>query len=119
MSNSEIALIFSRVVMILCSLGVIVRCLRSMLRERYDPEIWAYLRVGKQTLPVHHWENLLGRSRSADLRLDYPDLRRFQAVLRRNDKGQWTLHDVFGRGGVRASGWTPPAAARANGCPRC
>ena len=104
MSNSEIALIFSRVVMILCSLGVIVRCLRSMLRERYDPEIWAYLRVGKQTLPVHHWENLLGRSRSADLRLDYPDLRRFQAVLRRNDKGQWTLHDVFGRGGVRVNG---------------
>ena len=104
MSNSEIALIFSRVVMILCSLSVIVRCLRSMLRERYDPEIWAYLRVGKQTLPVHHWENLLGRSRSADLRLDYPDLRRFQAVLRRNDKGQWTLHDVFGRGGVRVNG---------------
>ena len=104
MANSEIALILSRIVMILCSFGVIFRCLRSMLRERYDPETWAYLRNGKQTLPVTHWENLLGRSRSADLRLEWEDLRRFQAVLQRDDKGQWTLHDVFGRGGVTVKG---------------
>lgn len=94
----------SRIVMILLSLAVMTRCLRSMLRERYDPEIWAYLRAGKLTLPVTHWENLIGRSRSADLRLDLPGLRRVHAVLRRNDKGVWILHDVFSRGGVAVNG---------------
>ena len=99
-ANSDILLHLSRFVMILCSLAVIIRCLRSMLRERYDPETWAFLRAGKLTLPVTHWENLLGSSRSADLRLEYPDVKRFQAVLCRDDAGVWTIHEVFRRGGV-------------------
>ena len=94
----------SRVVMIVLSLAVMIRCLRSMLRERYDPEVWAYLRSGKQTLPITHWENLLGRSRSADLSLDLPGVRRTHAVLRRNDKGVWKIFDVFSRGGVLVNG---------------
>ena len=31
----------SRIVMILLSLAIMLRCIRSMLRERYDPELWA------------------------------------------------------------------------------
>ena len=103
--NSEILLTLSRIVMILCSLSVIIRCLRSMLRDRYDPETWAFLKVGKQQLlPVTHWENLLGRSRGADLQLEGKDIRRFHAVLRRTEDGAWRLFDVFGRGGVLVNG---------------
>jgi cell division protein FtsW (lipid II flippase) len=94
----------TRVVMIVLSLAVMLRCLRSMLRERYDPEVWAYLRAGKLTLPITHWENLLGRSRSADISLDLPGVRRTHAVLRRNDKGVWKIYDVFSRGGVLVNG---------------
>ena len=104
MSLSVWMLPLSRAVLILLSLTVMVRCLRSMLRERYDPEVWAYLRAGKQTLAVTHWENLLGRSKSMDLRLDLPNVRRVHAVLRRNDKGVWVLYDVFSRGGVKVNG---------------
>ena len=103
--NSQMLLTLSRVVMILCSLSVIIRCLRSMLRDRYDPETWAFLKVGKQQLlPVTHWENLLGRSRGADLQLEGKDIRRFHAVLRRTEDGAWRLFDVFGRGGVLVNG---------------
>ena len=108
MLNSETLLNLSRVVMILCSLSVILRCLRSMLRDRYDPETWAFIKIGKQLLPVTHWENLLGRSRGADLRLEGKDLRRFHAVLRRSDSGEWRLYDVFGRGGVWVNGSAVP-----------
>ena len=90
MPNSPWILNLSRVVMIVCSLSVIIRCLRSMLRDRYDPETWAFLKLGKQQLlPVTHWENLLGRSRSADLQLEGTDVRRFHAVLRRTEDGAW------------------------------
>ena len=105
MPNSPWILNLSRVVMIVCSLSVIIRCLRSMLRDRYDPETWAFLKLGKQQLlPVTHWENLLGRSRSADLQLEGKDVRRFHAVLRRTEDGSWRLFDVFGRGGVQVNG---------------
>lgn len=97
-------MLLSRVVMIFTSLSVIVRCLRSLLRERSDPETWAYLRVGKESLPVNHWENLLGSSRSSDLRLELPGVKRFHAVLRRSDSGVWSVYDVFSRGGVRVNG---------------
>ena len=109
MPNSPWILNLSRAVMIVCSLSVIIRCLRSMLRDRYDPETWAFLKLGKQQLlPVTHWENLLGRSRSADLQLEGKDVRRFHAVLRRTEDGSWRLFDVFGRGGVQVNGSTVP-----------
>ena len=104
MDRREALLLLSRGVMLLCSLCVLVRCLRSMLRERYDPETWAYLRRGKEIIPLQHWEVLLGRSRRADVSLDVPTLRRFAAVLRRDDKGNWRAYDVFARGGVWVNG---------------
>ncbi len=116
----------SRAVMVLLSAALIVRCLRSMLRERYDPEIWAFLRSGKDSLPITHWENLIGRSRSADLRLDVPELKRVQAVLCRGDQGEWTVYDVFSRGGVTVNGRAPGGSGlplhhgdtiRVAGCP--
>ena len=104
METASVLLLISRAVMLLCSVCLLVRCLRSMLRERYDPETWAFLRVGGETLPVTHWENLLGSSRGADLRLTLPEVRRFHAVLRRGDAGDWRVYDVFARGGVRVNG---------------
>ena len=46
-----------------------LRCLRSLLNEKTEKEIWAYLQVGEERVPVQHWESLIGKARSADLRL--------------------------------------------------
>lgn len=59
----------SKFVLIVLSLAIIVRCIRSMLSERYEPEVWAYIRAGGELLPINHWENIIGRSPGADIRI--------------------------------------------------
>ncbi len=74
---------------------ILARCLRSMLRERYDPETWAYLYLpGEIMLPLKHWECLLGRSRTVDASIDDPSLQRTHACLLRSPKGQWKVYSL-------------------------
>ncbi len=94
----------SKGMLILTSVLILVRCLRSLLSERYEPEVWAWLQLGKDKLPVTHWENLLGRSRSADICVDRSRVSRVHAVLVRGRRGVWTVYDVFGKGGVWLNG---------------
>ena len=48
MSATELFLAYmlkaSKYALILLSIAIIVRCIRSMLREQYEPETWAYIR---------------------------------------------------------------------------
>ena len=77
-----------------------LRCLRSLLSEKAEKETWAYLRVGEENVPVQHWENLLGKARSADIRLFGEGISPIHAVLRRSDRGEWKIFDIFSKGGV-------------------
>lgn len=97
-------LIVSRFALIVLSVWLLVRCLRSLLSERVEPELWGWLRLDRQSLPVTHWENLIGRSRSADVCIRQKKIRRAHAVLKRSDSGVWKIYDVFGRGGVLVNG---------------
>ena len=90
----------SKAILILLSFAILLRCLRSMLREEYDPATWAYLRYGRDRLPVQHWEVIIGRSPDADVYIPEREIARSHAILRRNDLGQWRVYDVFSRGGV-------------------
>ena len=90
----------SKAILILLSIAILARCLRSMLREKYDPETWAYLRYGRERLPVQHWEVIIGRASDADVCIPEREIARTHAILRRNDLGEWRIFDVFSRGGV-------------------
>ncbi len=90
--------------LILLSAAILVRCIRSMLNERYEPELWGYIRRGRENLPIYHWENTIGRSRSSDIRIDMPGISRVHAVLSRYDNGAWVLYDIFSKGGVWVNG---------------
>ena len=94
----------SKFVLIATSISILARCIRSMLSERYEQETWGYIRAGDKTLPVNHWENIIGRSTGADIRLFSPGISRVHAVLSRNDKGIWKIYDIFSRGGVWVNG---------------
>lgn len=94
----------ARFALIVLSVAIIVRCIRSMLSERYEPEVWAYIRVGRENVPVYHWENTIGRSGGADIRVDKPGIGRIHAVLKRSDRGAWIIYDVFSKGGVWVNG---------------
>ena len=96
----SVSLILSKSVLILLSVMILIRCLRSLLSERYEAEIWAWLQLDGEKLPVTHWENLIGSARGADLRVKREDVSRVHAVLVRGAKGGWTLYDVFSKGGV-------------------
>ena len=90
----------SKGILILLSFGILFRCLHSMLREEYDPETWAYLHYGRDRLPVQNWETIIGRSQDADVCIPERELSRVHAILRRNDRGEWRIHDVFDQGGI-------------------
>ena len=79
---------------------LMLRCLRSLLNEKTEKETWAYLQVGDKNVPVQHWESLIGKARSADIRLFGEGISRIHAVLRRSDKGEWKVFDIFSKGGI-------------------
>lgn len=94
----------SKYMLILMSLLIMLRCIRSMFSSGYESETWATARFGRDAVPVTHWENVIGRARSADIRIDRESVERTHAVLSRRDDGRWMLFDVFARGGVWLDG---------------
>ena len=101
---TEYLLMTSKYALIILSLFIIARCIRSMLSERYEPEVWAYLRYRSEDIPVTHWENIVGRGISADLRIPSPNVSRVHAVITRSDSGVWSIYDIFSKGGVWVNG---------------
>lgn len=73
----------------LLALVVLLRCVRSMLSGRAEPETWGYLVTPEgKVYPLLHWECIIGRSRSADVTLPFPDVASVHAVLMRNEIGR-------------------------------
>lgn len=84
---------------------LLYRCGKPLLTFRQEPEIWAWLCFadGKK-VPVTHWENIIGRSKSADIQIDFPTVSRNHAVLTRYDDGSWTVTDTGAKDGVLVNG---------------
>ncbi len=84
---------------------IVLRCARSMLAFRRQPELWAWLNVnGETSVPITHWENMLGRNRRSDIVFNDPTVSRSHAVLTRYDNGSWSVSDIGSRGGLRVNG---------------
>ncbi len=99
----------SRYVLPLLALWVVLRCARSMLRERYEPETWGYLGLPDGgNAPLRHWEILIGRSRYSDVVLDDDDAARSHASLIRSEDGQWRLFDLDKGGVTLYNGYSVP-----------
>lgn len=86
--------------------GVILwRAVKSLLRIPHTPETWGQLSLPNgASIPLTHWENILGRGHSADVRLNYPSVSRQHAALCRNEGDEWTLYDLNSKGGVLLNG---------------
>lgn len=101
----RIALVGAHVMIPLLALIVLFRCVRSMLAGRADPETWGYLVSPEGTVqPLLHWECIIGRAKSSDVILPFRDIASVHAVLTRNDKGEWTLHNLSRKGGAAING---------------
>lgn len=84
---------------------LLLRCAMPLLTFRREPEIWAWLNMPDGTqVPITHWENVIGRSKSCDVTIDFPTVSRNHAVLTRYDDGSWTITDVGSKGGTAVNG---------------
>ena len=83
---------------------LLLRCILPLLTFRREPEIWAWLELadGPQ-IPITHWENVIGWSKSSDVTINFPTVSRNHAVLTRYDDGSWTITDAGSKDGVRVN----------------
>ena len=87
------------------TLLLLVRCIHPLLTFRREPEIWAWLNLATgEQVPITHWENVSGRSKSCDVTIDFPTVSRNHAVLTRYDDGSWTITDVGSKEGTLVNG---------------
>lgn len=90
-----------RWVFIVLVLFILLRSIISLLKSRNPSEVWAYLHVeGGNSVPVTHWENVIGRAKSCDIRIDDPAVSRNHATLSRDAQGQWTIADLDSSNGI-------------------
>lgn len=94
------ALTASKWILPALALWLLLRCVRSMLRDRYEPETWGYLvSPSGERAPLQHWECIIGSAHSCDVVLPNKDADRSHAALIRTDSGKWTLYDLRSRSG--------------------
>ena len=81
------------------------RCLKPLVSFRREPEIWGWLQPENwPRIPLTHWENIIGRSKSSDVFINVPTVSRNHAVLTRYDDGSWTITDAGSKSGTRVNG---------------
>ncbi len=96
----------SRYIAPILAVLILVRCVRSMLRERYEPETWAYLYLpGEIMVPLRHWECIIGRAKSTDACIEHESIDKLHACLIRSADGTWTAYNL-GRGETQVNGET-------------
>lgn len=94
-----------RILAVFVAILIIVRCCRSIFREKPGKEIWGWLTMADGArLELCHWENAIGRGRWADVDLDFPTVSRSHAAFLRDHKGNWTLQPLQTKNGTRVNG---------------
>lgn len=86
---------FSRLMLPIAAIAVISRCVRSMLREHYEPEVWGYLDLPDGSrVPLRHWECTVGSAKSCDVVVRDISVAKNHVVLIRDEYGNWGVHDI-------------------------
>lgn len=102
------ALIYTAVarwVFILLAVFILLKSILSLLKSKNPSEVWAYLHLHTgENLPITHWENVIGRSKTCDINLDDPRVSRNHGTLSRDDKGNWTYRDLGSKNGAFVNG---------------
>ena len=84
---------------------ILTRAVRGLLNIPHTPETWGQLSLPNgASITLTHWENIIGRSGTADVRLAYPSVSRQHAALCRGETGEWTLYDLGSKGGTSVNG---------------
>ena len=83
---------------------LLVRCCKSLFRGR-DRESWGFVTLSNGArYELYHWENVIGRARRADIRVNFPSVSRTHAILQRDDGGIWRVDPINRSSGVLLNG---------------
>ena len=94
---------------------ILYRAVRSLLRVPHAPEVWGQLSLPNGTpVLLTHWENILGRGATADVRLQYPSVSRQHAALCRGGESEWVIYDLGSKGGTEVNGQPVQGSAPVN-----
>ena len=108
-----------RILLFLAAAWVLVRCGLSLFGCKEAPEVWGFLSLSNGArYDLTHWENMIGRMRSADVRVNFPSVSRCHAAICRDDRGQWAVYPVNRGSGVLLNGnrVTENAPVKAGDC---
>jgi len=94
-----------RFILPLLAIVILVRCARSLFREKSESELWGQLKFPNgKILDMFSWENVIGRAKTSDVFADYPTISRNHAALIRDDKANWKVYDIESTSGVIVNG---------------
>lgn len=99
-----ILLSLGRIVMAVLGIWIVIRCTRSLF-EPQEQEHWGVMTLANGArYDLCHWENVIGRAKNADVRVNFPSVSRSHAAVCRDDGGDWTLYPLQSRNGILLNG---------------
>ena len=107
--NPELAVHITTVfrwVFVVLAAYILLISIVSLLTTRATPEIWGYFLVEEGgNFPLTHWENVIGRSRSADVNIPLTTVSNNHALLIRRDEDKWMIKDLGSKNGTKVNGY--------------
>ena len=99
------ALWIGRICMAAIAVWLLIRCARSLFSGKREPEVWGFLSLSNGArYDLTHWENVIGRARSCDVRISFPSVSRSHAAVCRGDDGVWQVYPLNQSSGVLLNG---------------
>ena len=99
-----ILLSLGRIVMAVLAIWIVIRCTRSLFEPQVQ-EHWGVMTLANGArYDLCHWENVIGRAKNADVRVNFPSVSRSHAAVCRDDGGDWTLYPLQSRNGILLNG---------------
>lgn len=99
---------YTAIVRIICpvlAVLILYRAIRSLVQMPNTPEVWGQLSLPNgAAIPLTHWENIIGRAKSADVQLNFPSVSRQHAAVCRGEDDSWRLYDLGSKGGTQVNG---------------
>ena len=83
---------------------LLVRCCLSLFRGK-DRESWGFVTLSNGArYEIYHWENVIGRAKRSDIRINFPSVSRSHAILSRDEAGTWRINPLNHSSGVLLNG---------------
>lgn len=107
----------ARWIFVALALYILVRSIISLIRAKNPAEVWAYMNTrtyrqdaygnweiaAEESVPITHWENVIGRAKSCDITADDPAISRNHGILMRDtadSDGVWSYQDLGSKNGT-------------------